>query len=116
MENILYPIWSLIPFVLFLMSLWSYLEKVGGKKKQERPGDLFKQGLFTTGCVLASVVIDQYLLPSLDGSFLTDFVPFGVFRVILFPFVLFVAAYLIGPTKDILISKAPSASSAYKKK
>lgn len=116
MSKIFYIVWCLIPLLLFLMALWSYLEKIGGKKKQERPGDLFKQGLFTSFCVLISIAIDTYLLPYLVDSILTEYVPYGVYQVILFPLVLFLAAKVIGPTKDIKIKSATDTDQVYRKK
>lgn len=106
----LYIIWALIPIFFLLMALWSYLEKTAGKKKQERPGDLLKQGLFVGICAVASVLIDIYVLPSLVESVAQDYVPYAVFQVALFPMVLYLAAKIIGPTKDIKIAKAPSSS------
>lgn len=111
----LYSIWALIPLLLFLMALWSYLEKTAGKKKQERPGDLFRQAIFTTVCCLASIALDQYCLPIVLTDIFTEYLPYGVYQVILYPAVLFVGAKIIGPSKAIMISKAPEASAKYKR-
>ncbi len=116
MSNVIYAIWGLIPLILLLMALWSYLEKVSGKKRQERPGDLFRQALFTALCVLVSIGIDLYFLPMLVDSILTDYIPYGVYQIILFPAVLFIAAKLIGPTKDITINKVTDTDKVYRKR
>ena len=109
----IYVVWALIPLFFFLMALWSLLEKFSGKKKHERPGDLFKQGLFVLFCVLVSIAIDYYLLPAIADSIDFGYIPYGVYQLILLPSVLYMAAKIIGPTKPIQIAKAPS-SSGYK--
>jgi hypothetical protein len=109
----LYIIWGLVPLFFFLMALWSVLEKFSGKKKHERPGDLFKQGLFVLFCVLLSIAIEHYLLPTIADSVSFGYIPYGVFQLTLLPLVLYIAAKIIGPTKPIQITKAPS-SAAYK--
>ena len=113
MTTALYIIWGLIPLFFFLMALWSLLEKFSGKKKHERPGDLFRQGLFVLLCVLISIAIDHYLLPTISESIDFGYIPYGVYQLILLPSVLYIAAKIIGPTKPIQIDKAPS-SSVYK--
>lgn len=110
MTTALYIIWALLPIFFFLMALWSFLEKKVGKKKHERPADLLIQGLFVTVCVIISLILDHYFLPSILESLLQGLIPYGVFQIMLLPFVLYVAAKIVGPSKPIQISKAPSVS------
>ena len=111
-----YILWGLIPLFFFLMALWSYLEKTAGKKKHERPGDLFNQGLFVGFCVGLSMLIDYFVLPGIVESLIGDMIPYGVFQLILLPTVLYLAAKIIGPTKAIQISKAPLVSKSQRSK
>lgn len=115
-EQVLHVIWFLIAGFFFLLALWSWLEKVSGKKRQERPGDFVRQGVFVLVCALVSLMIDKYMLKGFIESipFVADF-PLGMYQVLLFPCVLFIAARVIGPTKDIMIGKAPTPSSRGKK-
>lgn len=107
MLTLLYVIWFLIPLFFFSIALWSTLESAGGKHKRENPGDFFRQGVFALVCVLISVAIDQTVLEGLVGTFSPDFIPLGVYQVLLLPFILYLAARILGPTQDIRIKKAP---------
>lgn len=110
MRTALYVIWFLIPLFFLAMALWSWLEKVGGKAKKENPGDFLKQGIFVLACVLLSVLIDQYILENLVKAVLGDFVPLGFVQIILLPVVLYAGALALGPSRAILIGKAPHPS------
>lgn len=110
MQTALYIIWALIPLFFFLMGLWSTLEQMSGKQKKDNPGDFFKQGFFVLGCVLVSVLIDRYVLAQIVQGLLGEILPLEFFQVILLPLILLIAAQLIGPSKEILISKAPHPS------
>ena len=105
--TIIYVLWALIPLFFFLLALWSFLEKTGGKKKSERPGDLLRQGIFVALCVVVCIVIGIYLLPSLIESFFGNVVPTIVFQIVLLPIVLALGAMIYGPTRDIKIEKPP---------
>lgn len=107
MQTALYVIWFLIPLFFFVMALWCWLEEMGGKTKKENPGDFLKQGLFVLACVLISIVIDRYALEAVVTSVLNDWVPLGFVQIMLLPIVLYVGALLLGPSKEILIGKAP---------
>jgi hypothetical protein len=110
MTTALYIIWGLVPLFFFLMALWSFLEKTTGKRKHERPGDLFKQGLFVSFCVVLSILIEAFVLKDLVEATVQDLIPYGVFQIVLLPVILYLGAMLIGPSKPIQISKAPSSS------
>lgn len=110
MTTLLYFIWFGIPVLFILLALWAKLEQMSGKSRRENPGDFFKQGLFVLGCAGVSLLVDLYLLPRLDEGILPSWLPLLFFRIILFPAVLYIAALIIGPTKDIRIDKAPRLS------
>lgn|GEM_PF-1545385 len=110
MRTALYVIWFLIPAAFFIMALWSSLEKIGGKKKQEHPGDFLKQGVFVLVCVLISILLDQFVVESLVESLLGDYVPLVFVQIMVLPLVLYLGALAVGPSKDILITRAPHPS------
>lgn len=107
-HKVLYILWALIPLFFFLLALWSKLEQIGGKKRQEHPEDFLKQGLFVLFCVFIAMGIDYSILAPFHEAVMPSIVPLALLQVLLLPFVLLVVAKIMGPTKDILISKAPS--------
>lgn len=115
MYKILYAVWILIPVFFFTLALWSKLEQASGKPKRDRPDDLVKQGFFISICVVVSIFLDQYALPPLYEMISVSFIPLGFFQVLLLPFVFVVLAQVIGPTKDIKITKAPRPTENKKK-
>lgn len=99
--SLLYVIWLLFPLGFFLMALWSFLEKATNRRPGlQTPGEHFKQGLFVLACVGVCIATDQYLLAQLVEGIANEWLPLPFFQVILLPFVLFVGAKLLGPTKD----------------
>ena len=115
MRTAIYILWGLLTLFFFGMALYGRLEQLSGKGKHERPGDLFKQGLFVLLCVGISVAIDQYFLEDLVSGFSPTWIPYPFYQVMLLPIVLYIAARVIGPTKTIAISKAPDAEAARRK-
>ncbi len=107
MRTFLYIIWFLFPLAFFVMALWAGLEKVSNRQKKENPGDFLKQGTFVLVCVLISILLDQFALDSVMQTVIGDYLPLGFLQVMLLPVVLYIGAKVLGPTKSILISKAP---------
>lgn len=107
MRILLYCLWGLLPLTFFVLALWSQLERIGGKKKHEKPGEFLRQGLFVLICVLVAVGIERFVLPWLMTAFLSRLAPLEFFQIVLLPFILVIGAQLVGPSKEILISKAP---------
>lgn len=97
------------------MALWGKLEQFSGRAKHERPGDFLKQGLFVGFCVAVSVIIDQFFLEGLVNGISPTWIPYPFYQVMLLPIVLYIGARIIGPTKTILIAKAPDAEAARRK-
>ena len=107
MEIVLYIIWGALPGFFFLMALWAKLEGVSNKGKKENPGDFFHQGLFVLACVLIALAIDTYLLGDFVTNFSPEYLSLNFYRIILLPLILLIGAQIIGPSKEISISKAP---------
>lgn len=111
-DFVLYAFWFLFPLFYFLIALWAKLESVGNKHKREDAGDYVRQGTLVLVVAVVCVVIDQYFLRALvDSTFgviLPFDVPFGFFRIVLFPLVLILLAKVLGPSREISISKAPT--------
>ena len=116
MYQLLYAIWILIPIVFFLLALWSKLEQMSGRPKKDHPGDLVRQGIFISGCVVVAIIIDHFFLPYLYSYISPAWIPYGLYEVLLLPFILYVAAVAIGPSTDIKIIKAPRPSIKLMKK
>ena len=110
MHILLYVIWFLLPLFFFIIALWAKLEQLSDRPKRQNPGDFFRQGVFVLVCVLISVVIDQYLLAALVDFLSSDWLPLGFFQALLLPFVLYLAARIVGPSQDVLITRAPKPS------
>jgi len=96
--DILYPIWFLLPLIYLLIGLWTWLEKKGRAIKKQNPGDFFKQGFFITLVVIVCILIDQYLLEDL-AAFLPAWIPLLLYRLLLLPLMLYIAALTLGGTK-----------------
>ena len=110
LQKILYILWFMLPLFFFGLALWSKLEKVGGKKQQDHPSDFIRQGVFVLFCVLIAVGIGQCFLKSFVDFLAIPGLPFGFLQWMLLRLVLWLLAQLIGPTKDIQISKSPNPS------
>ena len=115
MRTAIYIVWGLLILFFFGLALYGRLEQMSGKGKHERPGDLFKQGLFVSFCVGISVLIDQYFLENLVAGISPTWIPHPFYQVMLLPIVLYIGAKVIGPTKAIAITKAPDAEAARRK-
>lgn len=107
MTTLLYGAWIALPLFFFLTALWGKLETASDKRKREDVRDFFYQGIFVSVCVGIAIIIDQYFLEAIANSLAPEYLPLGFFQVILLPFILLVAAKVIGPSADIRITKAP---------
>lgn len=115
MRTLFYAAWLGLPLIFFTLALWSKLEELSGMQKKDRPADMMRQGGFVLLCGLIAVAIDYYLLEDLYNSLSPDWIPLGLYRLLLLPVVLLLGAKFAGPTREIKISKAPRPSQ-YKKK
>lgn len=107
MQTLIYILWLLLPLFFLGHALWIKLEQLGGRGKNEKPGDYFKQGLFVTGCSLFCFGFDKYVLQSLVPQYSPEAIPLWFYQFILLPIVLVLGAKCIGGTEEIRISKAP---------
>lgn len=103
MRTALYALWFSVPALFFGLTLWIKLERLSGEKKKESSTDLINQGIFTLGCVVVSIIIDQLFLQDLIASTVGDLFPLGFYQFFLFPFVLLIGAKIVGPSSKILI-------------
>ncbi len=110
MNTLIYAIWILLPTLFFVLGLWSWLEKKSGTRERSDAADLFRQGIFITACVIIARVIDYLWLPDIALSLGMGFFPEWFFRFFLLPVILLLAAKILGPSRAILITKAPSVS------
>ncbi|MCB0319436.1 MAG: hypothetical protein KDD60_00840 [Bdellovibrionales bacterium] len=115
----LVAIWVLLPLIFFLFALWSYLEQstqvAKGKKRNQEPHDLLRQGLFVTACSIIAFLIDTFVIMGggLDWVF-GEWIPQPLVRFVAYPFILYVAAMAFGGSKAPRIEKAPRPSERYK--
>ena len=107
-RTILYTIWFSLPGFYFLSALWSWLERIGNKERRESPAQQLFQALFCLLCAFLTVAVDQYLLETIANALIPDWFPLIFYQVFAFPAVLYIGAKLVGPSKEILISRAPS--------
>jgi hypothetical protein len=115
MHTFFYAVWLGIPLIFFLLALWSKLEALSGRQIKDRPDDISRQGIFLLFCALIAIGIDYYLLDAFYANFSPDWIPLGFYKVVLLPIVFVIAGKIIGPTKDIMISKYPKPSERKKK-
>lgn len=119
MNSVLYGVWFLIPTFFLVLALWGKLEQLSGQAKRDDIGDYVRQGVFVLVCALVSVFIDKYMLESFHAflqSFLVLDFSIWLLKVLLLPVVLYVAAFVAGPSKQIRITKAPTPSKSRPKK
>lgn len=111
MKTLLYVVWFLLPLFFFGIALWAKLEKISNRRKgHDNPGDYFRQGIFVSGCVLASVAIDQFFLEPVLSPMMPNAIPVGVVQTLLLPALLWTAGKIFGPSQEILIRDAPKLS------
>jgi hypothetical protein len=115
-RTIIYTIWLSLPVFYLLMALWSALEKVGNKEKRESPTDQLRQALFCLVCAGIAILIDQYLLEDLANALIPSWLTLLFYQVFLYPVVLYLGAMALGPSKEILITKAPNPTKRRTKK
>lgn len=116
MRTTIYVLWSLVPLFFLLTWLWGVLERLGKEEKRGSSLDAFKQFFFVLLCVLVCIAIDQTVLADIVSNIFADFLPLALFQVILLPVVLYLGALVIGPSKQILITKAPSPTKPKKRR
>jgi cell division protein FtsW (lipid II flippase) len=104
MHTLLYAIWFMLPLFFFGLALWSKLEKMSGQNKRDNVGDFVRQGFFVSLCVALAVLIDQFMLKDVAESIYPELLPLGLYQVLLLPFILYIGAMLIGPTKDLKVN------------
>ena len=114
MHTFLYILWFLLPTAFFLLALFAKLEQMGGSVKKQNPIDFLRQGMFVLGAVIIAVIIDRYFLEDLVTNYAPDYMPLGLFQVLLLPAVLVVGSYMIGPSKAIMVG-APKPKTTKKK-
>jgi hypothetical protein len=105
---VLYGIWFLLPISFFCLFLWAQLEKWGGSRTKQNPGDFMRQGCFVTLVIALCMGIDQILFEA--NALALDWQTLWLLRVLLLPAGLYVASMVIGPSKDVKIAKAPDLS------
>lgn len=104
---VIHTIWFLIPAFFFLLALFSKLEELSGRSRKANIPDLVRQGSFVLGCSLVAYIIDRFLLQGMLKDYRPEWLPLGFLQLILLPLVLYVAAAIFGPSRQILIKKAP---------
>jgi hypothetical protein len=117
MENIIYGIWALIPIFFFLQALWFTLKKGAFSSNQKKAEifDLWKQCGFVSVCVLVAYFIYKKIYITYFSPTVIQFVPDFVAQFLLLPITLLLAATIIGPSKEIRISKLPDLKQQRKK-
>jgi hypothetical protein len=71
---------------------------------------LFSQTVFVTFATIATLSIDIYISPTFIEPFLVENFPDGtylIYRLLTLPFFLLCFSKIIGPTKELLITRAP---------
>lgn len=110
MDLLLYCIWIGFPVLFLLIALWSKLEQKtiqkAGKRENKEPGDILKQFFFVSGCSLVVFLLDRYLSNSVVAPMLPSFIPLPMYRLLLYPVVLYLAAVSVGGSKPIRITKS----------
>jgi hypothetical protein len=102
--DIIQIIWFLIPAVILLFGLYSYLEKLGKSVKKQNPKDFFKSGIFALIVAIVTFIIDKFFLVQVT-SYLPSLIPLLFYRLILFPLVMYVLAMFIGGSKPASLQK-----------
>lgn len=105
MRTVIYIIWIAFPLIFFLIALWGWLERFSNRQKVHHPGDAFRQGLFVLSCSVIAFVIDIYILDFIVPFINQVWFPRIFLQVLLLPVILYVAALVWGPSKEILIAR-----------
>ena len=105
MRLALYTVWFLLPVVFFVLALWAKLEQAGGDRRTAEAGDLVRQGIFVLTAAGVSLALDVLVLIPAVEPLLPEWLPLGVLEVALFPAVLFIQALILGPSKEISLTR-----------
>ncbi len=105
-DYIIYTVWCLFPIFFILVALWGFLEKFSDKSSRDDISDYLKQALFLTICVAVSVFIDRKAIASIAEIVPLE-IPILYYRIILFPFVMFILGKLTGGSIKIEVEKNP---------
>ena len=116
METLVYVFWGAIPAFFFLMALWQWLEGFRGKKHTNEVIDFLRQGFFVLCCVAATFGIYELIFIPYINPMIQSYVPTFLIKFLLLPIVLYIAGSVVGPTKDIKITKAPHPSERKRKR
>ena len=89
-----------------MVALWSKLEQwSAAEQRRDASRDPFRQGIFVLVCVFVAIAIDQFLLEAAVLTISPDWLPLAFYQVVLLPVVFVVGAYLLGPSKEIRITR-----------
>ena len=92
-------LWLAIPGFFVLWALYAKLEQKSKSVKKQDPGHYLRQGGFLAICVALTFAIDRFVLPSVIESFLPEFIPVTMLRILLLPAVLLLGAVAVGGSK-----------------
>lgn len=104
-DYVLYGIWLLFPLFYFGLALYAKLERISGTTHRSDIKDNVRQGFFVLICVVIAYFADRSALQYIATNVFMDMLPLGFFRVMIFPVILYLMAMIVGPSKEIKITK-----------
>ncbi len=88
-------IWGLLPFLLLLLTIWSWIKLRILKSNKEQIGMFGKQFLFSLGALIISVLIlEMGIVETINENVLFDFVDDSFLEWLIYPVVLVILAKL----------------------
>jgi len=104
-QNVIFAFWVAAPALFLLFALWAALER-SAKNKATHPGEYLKHAVFLTAAGVVAYVIHLFVLDYVI-AFIPGELPRNLYLLLLWPAILFFGAQLLGPSRDIMIEKAP---------
>jgi hypothetical protein len=111
MQTILYILWFGVPAGYSLVTLWAFLESLGeGKSNRKREtSGLLKQALFLWIMGFTTLFLDRTFVSSQPNALVPELLGNDsavlVFRLLLFPVLVVVAAMLMGGSAPIKLNR-----------
>lgn len=112
-QRIIIGLWIFAPVVFLLLALWAVLER-SAKNKATHPSEYLSAAAFLGVCGIVSYGIHRILLDWLLALVDTG-LPRNLFLLMVWPMVLFIGAKITGPSRRIMIEKAPNSLNRGKK-
>jgi len=94
MYSPIYLIWGLLPLSLILLALWGVVKQISKQRGREYTGDTIKQAAYCLIVLFVAIWLDRNYVQAFVESQLEGDLASGIPRLLLYPALLLLGAYL----------------------